>query len=55
MREPLERVYWPFALPRARADLFVLTRRPAAVAIPVEVVIGVGRSIVGQGGGVLTG
>jgi hypothetical protein len=38
-------------LPRARADLFVLTRRPSSVAIPAEVAIGIGRSIAGRGGG----
>jgi hypothetical protein len=43
-------------LPRARADLFVLTRRSSATAIPVEIAIGIGnhRSIAGRGGGVLT-
>jgi hypothetical protein len=42
--------------PRARADLFVLTRRPSATATPSEIAIGIGdhRSIAGRGEGVLT-
>jgi hypothetical protein len=41
-------------VPRARAHLFVLTRRSSANAIPVAVAIGIDRSTAGRGEGVLT-
>jgi hypothetical protein len=48
LEELLVRVAAWLCPPRTRADLFVLTRRPAARPIPVEVAIGVVRSRAGR-------